>query len=158
MVWHNADKEDVARELDSQPKKGLTDLNAGVRRAAFGVNTTYSTRKRSGFTVFMGKLLSPLSLLLILISGLSATVNISNFYAGKTDRTTLILNLSYAAAIMLSAFVLDIVRSARELSANSTIVDIKKRSDLCPGQTQRHYQGNPHRRTGSRRYYPIGGR
>ena len=126
MVWHNADKEDVARELDSQPKKGLTDLNAGVRRAAFGVNTTYSTRKRSGFTVFMGKLLSPLSLLLILISGLSATVNISNFYAGKTDRTTLILNLSYAAAIMLSAFVLDIVRSARELSANSTIVDIKR--------------------------------
>ena len=126
MVWHNADKEEVAMELDSQPKRGLTDLNAGVRRAAFGVNTTYTTRKRSGFAVFMGKLLSPLSVILILISGLSAAVNIANFYAGVADRVSLAFNLAYAGTIMLSAIVLDIVRSARELSANSTIVDIKR--------------------------------
>ena len=118
MVWHNADKEEVAMELDSQPKRGLTDLNAGVRRAAFGVNTTYTTRKRSGFAVFMGKLLSPLSVILILISGLSAAVNIANFYAGAADRVSLAFNLAYAGTIMLSAIVLDIVRSARELSAS----------------------------------------
>ena len=126
MVWHSADKEDVAKELDSQPRRGLTDLNAGVRRAAFGINTTYTTRKRSGFIVFMGKLLSPLSVILILISGLSAAVNIANYYAGAADRVSLIFNLVYAGALMLSAFILDIVRSARELAANSTIVDIKR--------------------------------
>lgn len=126
MVWHSADRENVAKELDSQPKRGLTDLNAGVRRSAFGVNTMVTTRKRSGFTVFMSKLLSPLSIVLILISGLSAAVNIGNFYAGEFDRTSLIVNLVYAGALMLSTFILDIVRSAREVSANSTIVDIKR--------------------------------
>ena len=35
MIWHSAGKEEVAKELDSQPKKGLTDLNAGVRRSAY---------------------------------------------------------------------------------------------------------------------------
>ena len=126
MVWHSADKEEVAMELDSQPRKGLTDLNAGVRRAAFGINTTYAVRKRSGFTVFMGKLLSPLSVVLILISGLSAAVNVANYYAGAADRLSLIFNLIYAGALMLSAIILDIVRAARELAANSTIVDIKR--------------------------------
>ena len=96
MIWHNASKEQVAKELDSQPKKGLTDLNAGVRRSAFGTNTKITPRKRSGFTVFMSKLLSPISLLLILLSGFSAAVNILNYTAGETDTEDLILNLSYA--------------------------------------------------------------
>ena len=126
MVWHSADKEDVAMELDSQPKRGLTDLNAGMRRSAFGVNTTYTTRKRSGFTVFMGKLLSPLSVVLLLISGLSAAVNIANYYAGAADLVSLVFNLTYAGTLMLATLVFDVVRSARELCANSTIVDIKR--------------------------------
>ena len=126
MVWHNAVKEEVAMELDSQPKRGLSDLNAGVRRAAFGVNTAYTTRKKSGLAVFMGKLLSPLSFILILVSGLSVAVNISEYFSGDADTHSLIFNFSYAGAIILSTFVLDIVRSARELAANSTIVDIKR--------------------------------
>ena len=80
MIWHSADKEAVAKELDSQPKKGLTDLNAGVRRSAFGKNVTVTKRKKSGFTVLTGKLLSPLSVTLIVISGLSAAVNIGNYF------------------------------------------------------------------------------
>lgn len=126
MIWHNASKEQVAKELDSQPKKGLTDLNAGVRRSAFGTNTKITPRKRSGFTVFMSKLLSPISLLLILLSGFSAAVNILNYTAGETDTEDLILNLSYAGTLLLAALIADIVRAARELSANSTIADIKR--------------------------------
>lgn len=126
MIWHSAGKEEVAKELDSQPKKGLTDLNAGVRRSAFGQNTMITTRKKSGFTVFMGKLLSPLSVILIAISGLSAVVNIRNYYAGKADTASLIINLIYAGTLILTALTVDIVRAARELSANSTIIDIKR--------------------------------
>lgn len=126
MIWHNASKEQVAKELDSQPKKGLTDLNAGVRRAAFGTNTRITPRKRSGFTVFMSKLLSPLSLLLILLSGLSAAVNILNYKAGATGTQDFIINISYAGTLLLTALISDVVRAARELSANSTIADIKR--------------------------------
>ena len=126
MIWHNASKEEVAKELDSQPKKGLTDLNAGMRRSAFGTNTKITPRKRAGFTVFMSKLLSPLSLLLITLSGFSAAVNIMNFQAGATKTEDLAFNLSYAGTLLLAALVSDVVRAAREVSANSTIVDIKR--------------------------------
>ncbi len=126
MIWHNADKEDVARELDSQPKKGLTDLNAGVRRSAFGKNVLVTTRKRSGFTVLMGKLLSPLSVTMIVISTLSAAVNLGNYRAGEIGVAPLTVNLVYAGLILLTALILDIVSAVRELSANSTIVDIKR--------------------------------
>ena len=125
MIWHNARKEDVAKELDSQPKKGLTDLNAGVRRSAFGKNTPVTSRKRSGFTVIMGKLFSPLSITLLAIAALSAAVNIGDFRAGAIDKPALILHAAYAGALLLSTLVLDIVLAARELSANSTIADIK---------------------------------
>ena len=108
MIWHSAGKEEVAKELDSQPKKGLTDLNAGVRRSAFGQNTMITTRKKSGFTVFMGKLLSPLSVILIAISGLSAVVNIRNYYAGKADTASLIINLIYAGTLILTALTVSV--------------------------------------------------
>lgn len=126
MIWHSADKEAVAKELDSQPKKGLTDLNAGVRRSAFGKNVTVTKRKKSGFTVLTGKLLSPLSVTLIVISGLSAAVNIGNYYAGETDVASLTVNLVYAGLLMLSALIQDTVSAFREFAANSTIVDIKR--------------------------------
>lgn len=126
MIWHSSTKENVARELDSQPKKGLTDLNAGVRRAAFGINTMFTTRKRSAFPVFIGKLLSPLSIIMILISSLSLAVNIFNYRYGHAEMSRFRLNLIYAGVLMLCALILDIVRAAREISANSTIVDIKR--------------------------------
>ena len=122
MIWHSSTKENVARELDSQPKKGLTDLNAGVRRAAFGINTMFTTRKRSAFPVFIGKLLSPLSIIMILISSLSLAVNIFNYRYGHAEMSRFRLNLIYAGVLMLCALILDIVRAAREISANSTIV------------------------------------
>ena len=126
MIWHSADKEDVAKELDSQPKRGLTDLNAGVRRSAFGTNVMITSRKRSGFTVFMGKLLSPLSIILIVIAALSLWVNIEDFTAGIVQKDGFILNTVYAGTLLFFTLILDIVRAARELSANSTIVDIKR--------------------------------
>ena len=126
MVWHNAEKEQVAKELDSQPKKGLNDLNAGVRRAAFGVNTVVTAKKRSGLAVFTGKLLSPLSLILIVFSAVSVAVNMLHYRAGTADMPSLVFNLAYAGALMLITVIIDTVRSARELSANSTIADIKR--------------------------------
>jgi Cation transport ATPase len=126
MIWHSADRETVAKELDSQPKRGLTDLNAGVRRSGYGTNVMITARRRSGFTIFLGKLLSPLSVAMIIVSALSAAANIGNFRAGSIDRASLIFHLVYAGILLLSALILDIVRAARELSANSTIVDIKR--------------------------------
>lgn len=128
MMWHSLNKEDVAKALDSQPKKGLTDLNAGLRVSNYGKNIRISSRERSKAAVFMGKLFAPLSMILIVIAVTSAAVNLIDYWSTGRKDMDLFYNLAYAGVLLLAALLLDIVRAHREVSANSTIVDIKHNS------------------------------
>ena len=126
MIWHNAKKEEVARELDSQPKKGLTDMTAGMRIMDYGENLRVSRRKRSRIGVLLARLLSPVSVLLIVIAGLSGWVGLNDYLTYKQLDLPLLWRLLFAAVMAVSALMITIVRTKRELSADSTIVKIKR--------------------------------
>ncbi len=126
MIWHNAKKEEVAKELDSQPKKGLTDMTAGMRMMDYGENIRVSRRKRSRIGVFVARLLSPMSVLLIVLAGLSGWVNLTSYYTYRQLDLSLLLRLIFSAVMLVSALALDVVRAKRELSADNTIVKIKR--------------------------------
>ena len=126
MIWHNAKKEEVARELDSQPKKGLTDMTAGMRLMDYGENIRVSRRKRSRIGVLAARLLAPVSVLLIVLAGLSGWVNLTYYLTYRQLDLPLLLRLLFSAVMLAAVLTLDIVRTKRELSADKTIVQIKR--------------------------------
>lgn len=127
MVWHSERKEDVAEELQTQPKIGLSDMTVNVRLKEYGGNVREVMRKRSRFAAFTGKLLAPLSFTLTALSVTWMVLDVvSDLGAGRnplTERNWLCPAVMLAAVILLAA-----VRAARELAAADTAIRMMRNS------------------------------
>lgn len=119
MIWHSEKKETVAMELQSPPKKGLTEMIVGLRLEEYGKNTITERKKKSNFRVFMSKLFAPVSLILILFSVVSTAMAL-------TYEKIEVYNLIYSAVILLAVILWASVSAKRERTADTTIVKMKK--------------------------------
>lgn len=121
MIWHSEKKEDVAKELQSQPKLGLTDMLAGGRLKEYGPNIRVAVRRRASLAVFLAKLLAPLSLLLLLGAGLWLGRMIWEMTRESLNPLTDTRWL-YPLIILLTLIALAAVRAARETAAADTAI------------------------------------
>lgn len=126
MIWHSEKKEDVAEKLESQPKLGLTNLLAGLRLEEYGYNTRVTLKKRSGFAIFMGKLFSPFSLILMIFSGVWIAVNVIDSI-DMGENPLLDTDIYYPALLLLVTVLFAIVRTVRQQDTNKTILDVSRR-------------------------------
>lgn len=69
--FHSKSQEDVLREYQSDPEKGLTSEEAALRLEAFGRNAITHEKKKSLWLIFLGQFNSALVYLLIVAAGLS---------------------------------------------------------------------------------------
>lgn len=129
MVWHSEEKEDVARALESQPKFGLTDMLAELRLKEYGSNILVNLRKRSGFAMFLGKLLAPYSLILLIFSGAWIALNVID--SVKLGENPIFDNeIRYPAVILLATVLMAAVRTTRQRTANKTMIDITNHTSV----------------------------
>lgn len=119
MIWHSEKKETVAMELQSPPKKGLTEMIVGLRLEEYGKNTVTERKKKSNFGVFMGKLFAPVSFILIVFSVISAVFVFTN-------EKIVLPDLIYSGFMLLAVILWAAVSAKRELAADETIVRLKK--------------------------------
>ncbi|MGN0474529.1 MAG: cation-transporting P-type ATPase, partial [Acutalibacteraceae bacterium] len=129
MIWHSEKKEIVAKELNSQPRRGLSDIKAGVRLEDYGKNTVTERKKKSKLRLFIGNLTAPVSLILIIISiGLFAAAVSDASIVNAADKTKLISGLIYSGTMFISAVVWAAISTHRERLADATIVNLQKLS------------------------------
>lgn len=129
MIWHSEKKEIVAKELNSQPRRGLSDIKAGVRLEDYGENTVTERKKKSKLRLFIGNLTAPVSLILIIISvGLFAAAVSDASIVNAADKTPLISGLIYSGTMFISAVVWAAISTHRERLADTTIVNLQKLS------------------------------
>lgn len=119
MIWHSEKKETVAMELQSPPKKGLTEMIVGLRLEDYGKNTVTERKKKSNLKLFMGKLFAPVSLILIIVSIFTA------FIALSLDNKDYML-LIHAGIILTSSVLWAAVSAHRERMADLTVMKLQK--------------------------------
>jgi P-type Ca2+ transporter type 2C len=66
--WHTLSAEEVARELQSDPASGLTDVEVARRRGQFGPNALAQAKGRSAFAILAGQFKSLIVALLVVVT------------------------------------------------------------------------------------------
>ena len=128
MKWHWMEKEEVAKALESQPKRGLTDMIADLRLKEYGSNERIKLRRKWGFTILMGKLLAPLNLLLLAFSGVWLVLTLqSSLECGQNPLQN--EYIWYPALLMLLTLLFTFLRTRRQMAANKTILRISNTKD-----------------------------
>ena len=71
LTFHSKSQEDIVREYQSDPEKGLTSEEATLRLTAFGRNAISEEKKKSLWLIFLSQFTNVLVYLLIIAAGLS---------------------------------------------------------------------------------------
>ena len=129
MIWHSEKKEVVAEKLNSQPRRGLNDMQVGVRLDDYGENTVTERKKKSKLRLFIGNLFAPVSLILIIISAaLLATTLTDDAILNAADKTQLLSGLIYSGFMLTAAVVWAAISTHRERLADTTIINLQEKS------------------------------